>query len=86
MDSLAPDEKGMLIAWDPIKKKEVWKVPHKSTWNAGVLSLEDLVFQGNAEGFLVAYDATDGTEEWRFNVGSGVVASPISYMVDGTIY
>ena len=86
MDSLAPDEKGMLIAWDPIKKKEVWKVPHKSTWNAGVLSLEDLVFQGNAEGFLVAYDATDGTEEWRFNVGSGVVASPISYMVDGIQY
>lgn len=86
MDSLAPEEKGMLIAWDPIKKKEVWKVPHKSTWNAGVLSLEDLVFQGNAEGFLLAYDATDGTEKWRFNVGSGVVASPISYMVDGIQY
>ncbi len=86
MDSLAPEEKGMLIAWDPIKKKEVWRVPHKSTWNAGVLSLEDLVFQGNAEGFLVAYDAADGTEKWRFNVGSGVVASPISYQVDGIQY
>ncbi len=86
MDSLAPEEKGMLIAWDPIEKKEVWRAPHKSTWNAGVLSLEDLVFQGNAEGFLVAYDAADGTEKWRFNVGSGVVASPISYQVDGIQY
>lgn len=29
MDPLAPDEKGMLIAWDPIQKTEVWKVIHK---------------------------------------------------------
>jgi quinohemoprotein ethanol dehydrogenase len=34
----------------------------------------------------VAYDAADGTEKWRFNVGSGVVASPISYQVDGIQY
>ncbi|MCK5441426.1 MAG: PQQ-dependent dehydrogenase, methanol/ethanol family [Maribacter sp.] len=86
MDSLAPDEKGMLIAWDPIQKTDVWKVVHKTTWNAGVLSTEDLVFQGNAEGFLVAYDALDGTEKWQFNVGSGVIASPISYMVDDIQY
>ncbi len=86
MDPLAPDEKGMLIAWDPIQKTEVWKVIHKTAWNAGVLSTEDLVFQGNAEGFLVAYDAADGTEKWRFNVGSGVIASPISYLVDDIQY
>ena len=86
MDSLAPDEKGMLIAWNPIQKKEAWKVIHKTAWNAGVLSTEDLVFQGTAEGFLVAYDAVDGSEKWRFNVGSGVIASPISYLVDGIQY
>lgn len=86
MDSLAPDEKGMLIAWDPIQKTEVWKVIHETTWNAGVLSTKDLVFQGTAEGFLIAYDAVDGNELWRFNVRSGVIASPISYMVDDIQY
>ena len=34
----------------------------------------------------MAYDGADGTEKWRFNVGSGVVASPISYQVDGKQY
>jgi quinohemoprotein ethanol dehydrogenase len=86
MDTIAPEKRGKLIAWDPVAKKPVWEVEHKSTWNAGVLSTPDLVFQGTAEGFLVAYNATDGTEVWRHNVGSGVIASPITYMVDGKQY
>ncbi|WP_242083212.1 PQQ-dependent dehydrogenase, methanol/ethanol family [Aestuariivivens sediminis] len=86
MDTLAPKERGKLIAWDPVNKKQVWEVGHKSIWNAGVLSTPDLVFQGTAEGFLVAYNATDGTEVWRYNVGSGVVAPPITYMVEGKQY
>ncbi len=86
MDPLAPVEKGKLIAWDPIKKKEVWKITHKTTWNAGVLSTKDLVFQGTAEGYFVAYDADKGSELWRYNVRSGVIAAPISYEIDGKQY
>lgn len=86
MDTLAPEEKGKLIAWDPIQRKEVWSVAHKSIWNAGVLSTSDLVFQGTAEGYLVAYDAADGTELWRHNVQSGVIAPPVTYVVDGRQY
>lgn len=86
MDTLAPEEKGKLIAWDPIQRKEVWSVAHKSIWNAGVLSTSDLVFQGTAEGYLVAYDAADGTELWRHDVQSGVIAPPVTYVVDGRQY
>lgn len=86
IDTLAPEERGKLIAWDPIDKKVVWQVEHKSTWNAGVLSTRDLVFQGTAEGNLVAYNAANGTVVWSHNVGSGVIASPVTYMVDGNQY
>ena len=86
IDTLAPREQGMLLAWDPVQKKEVWRVEQKSIWNAGVMSTRDLVFQGTPDGYFVAYDATDGAELWRHNVGSGVIAAPISYMVDGKQY
>ena len=49
-DSLADKNFGALIAWDPINQKEAWSVKHATTWNAGVLTTDDLVFQGTAEG------------------------------------
>jgi quinohemoprotein ethanol dehydrogenase len=45
-----------------------------------------LVFQGTAEGRFIAYDATNGNKLWEANVGSGIIASPIAYRVDGIQY
>ena len=56
-------------------------------WNAGTLTTAgNLVFQGRADGNLVAYDAGSGAELWRFHVGSGISAPPITYAVDGRQY
>jgi quinohemoprotein ethanol dehydrogenase len=89
-DDKAPGHKdqGRLIAWDPINQKEVWKVDHPATyWNGGVLTTAgDLVFQGTAEGKFVAYDAKNGNKVWEANVGSGAIASPVTYTVDGNQY
>lgn len=85
-DTIAPRVQGRLIAWDPVKQKETWSVKHQSPWNAGVLSTPDLIFQGTAEGMLVAYDAQNGEALWEANVRSGVVAPPITYEVDGKQY
>jgi quinohemoprotein ethanol dehydrogenase len=89
-DDTAPTEvnQGRLIAWDPIKQQEVWKVDHSATfWNGGVLTTAGgLVFQGTAEGKFMAYDAANGNKVWEANVGSGVIASPIAYRVDGIEY
>jgi quinohemoprotein ethanol dehydrogenase len=49
-------------------------------------SAGNLVFQGRADGNFVAYDATSGTELWRFNVGAGISAPPITYSVAGRQY
>ena len=53
--------RGMLIAWNPALRKEVWRVPQRADWNGGVLATaSDLVFQGTAEGNFVAYDVSNG--------------------------
>ncbi len=89
-DETAPKNlnQGELIAWDPITQKRIWKVDHTATfWNGGVMtSAGGLVFQGTAEGKFIAYDANNGDKLWESNVGSGVIASPITYVIDGTQY
>ncbi len=79
--------RGHLLAWDPIAQKEVWRQPHALPWNGGTLSTAgDLVFQGTADGRFVAYRATDGEKLWEEPVGTGVIAAPVTYEVDGEQY
>ena len=85
-DSLADRNFGSLIAWDPIHQKEVWSVKHATAWNAGVLTTDDLVFQGTAEGNFNAYDASSGEKLWEYSLETGIVGSPITYAVDGIQY
>lgn len=77
---------GKLIAWDPISKSEKWSYIHKSPWNSGVLSLKDIVFQGDAEGVFRAFNAENGEVVWEKNLLSGIVAPPISYYIDNEQY
>ena len=78
---------GRLLAWDPVAQKEAWRVEHVSPWNGGTLTTAgNLVFQGTADGRLVAYDAKTGEKLWETATGTGVVAAPASYMVDGKQY
>ncbi|HEX7781624.1 MAG TPA: PQQ-dependent dehydrogenase, methanol/ethanol family [Sphingobium sp.] len=78
---------GRLVAWDPVAKKEVWRVPHDGTWNGGVLATAgDLVFQGLSDASFRAYDARNGKELWRFNAQTPLLPGPISYSVNGAQY
>ncbi len=78
---------GRLLAWDPVAQKEVWRVEHVSPWNGGTLTTAgNLVFQGTADGRMVAYNAKTGVKLWETPVGTGVVAAPMSYMLDGKQY
>ena len=86
MDPKFPKSFGKLIAWDPVQNKEVWSKVEKTVWNSGVLTTSDLVFQGNAEGDFNALDARTGQVLWTKNLGTGIVAPPITYLVDGVQY
>ncbi len=78
---------GRLLAWDPVTQKEAWHVEHKGPWNGGVLSTAGgLVFQGTADGNVVAYRASDGEKLWDFPAQTGVVAPPMTYTLDGEQY
>ena len=78
---------GHLLAWDPVKQKEAWRQEHLSPWNGGTLATAgNLVFQGTADGRFIAYDATTGATLWQTPVGSGVVAAPATYELDGKQY
>ena len=78
---------GRLVAWDPVAQKEAWGVEHVSPWNGGTLTTAgNLVFQGTADGRFVAYDARNGKKLWEKATGTGVVAAPVTYEVDGRQY
>ena len=74
------DGKAALLAWDPVHQRARWKAPLDTFWNGGTLATAgDLVFQGTADGYFSAYDASAGKRLWRFNAGLGIIAAPISY-------
>jgi len=78
---------GHLLAWDPVAKKEVWRAQYTMPWNGGVLSTAgNLVFQGTAHGSFAAYRASDGKLLFEAPAGTGIVAPPITYELDGEQY
>ncbi|MCW5636835.1 MAG: PQQ-dependent dehydrogenase, methanol/ethanol family [Rubrivivax sp.] len=78
---------GRLVAWDPVKQAAAWTVEHVGPWNGGTLvTAGNVVFQGTADGRFVAYDARNGSKLWETPTGTGVVAAPATYEVDGKQY
>lgn len=78
---------GRLIAWDPVQQKEVWRHEHISPWNGGTLTTAgNLVFQGTADARFMAFNAKTGEKLWETATGTGVVAAPVTYDVDGQQY
>ncbi len=78
------DHIGSLKAIDPASGKTVWEYKNKAPLWAGVLTTAGgLVFTGTPEGFVKAFDAKTGEELWKFQVGTGVVSSPITWEQDG---
>jgi quinohemoprotein ethanol dehydrogenase len=81
-DAPADAGKSALVAWDPVKQQPRWAVPTPGAYSGGVLSTAgDLVFQGQADGYLTAYSAADGRRVWAFYTATAALGSPISYSV-----
>lgn len=78
---------GALVAWDPVAGKKVWSVPMPLPWNGGTLATASgLVFQGSGTGDFAAYSSDSGRKLWSVNLGSGIVAPPITYRLGGVQY
>jgi alcohol dehydrogenase (cytochrome c) len=78
---------GAFKAIDVDTGKIKWSVDTRSPMVAGALATGGgLVFTGDAEGYISAYDANTGDVLWYFQCGSGHHASPITYQLDGKQY
>jgi alcohol dehydrogenase (cytochrome c)/quinohemoprotein ethanol dehydrogenase len=78
---------GYLRAWDPVSQKEAWSVQQPGPWNGGILSTAGgLIFEGNAMGLISAFDAKTGEQLWSNPAQTGVIAAPMSYMINGEQY
>ena len=86
-EALYAGMKGYLIAWDPVKQEEAWRVDQVAPFNGGVLATGGgLVFAGNTARELAAYDAASGEKLWSFDAQTAVIAPPISYAIEGVQY
>lgn len=75
---------GRLVAWDPVSQQEAWRHEYVSPWNGGTLvTAGNLVFQGTADARFIAFNATTGEKLWESPLGTGVIAAPVTYEVDG---
>jgi PQQ-dependent dehydrogenase (methanol/ethanol family) len=69
------------VAWDPVAKREKWRVDGPS---GGMLATAGGLVFGGKGNVLAAYAADDGRQLWTSqDVHTGIVAGPISFEVDG---
>jgi quinohemoprotein ethanol dehydrogenase len=82
-----PRTTSTLLAWDPLAQRPVWWVPTPGPTGGGTATTAgNLVFQGQADGKFNAYSADTGKLVWSFFAQVGILAQPISYMIDGKQY
>ncbi|MDX2178296.1 MAG: PQQ-dependent dehydrogenase, methanol/ethanol family [Bryobacteraceae bacterium] len=76
-----------LVAVDPVTAETKWRVELAKAPSGGVLSTAGgLVFYGDQDGWLAAYDAKSGKVLWRFQTGGQIAAPPVSYRFRGKQY
>jgi alcohol dehydrogenase (cytochrome c) len=86
-----PGEPGKfyLRALDPETGKRVWQYPmpgHTDSWTGAVSTAGGLVIFGDDDGSLVAVDAKTGKYFWHYYMGQNLIASPITFAVNGKQY
>jgi quinohemoprotein ethanol dehydrogenase len=79
--------RGVLRAWDALHQRLAWEVATPRYWNGGVLSTDGgLVIQGDLTGRINVYAAASGKLLKSVNVGSSIMATPMTYRVRGVQY
>ena len=73
-----------ILAWDPVKAKEVWRIKNEIYGSSGILATSgNLIFSGNHKGEFNAYNAATGEKLWSAPTQARVVAAASTFLVDG---
>ena len=84
-----PDDEswGALRAIDPLTGDIKWEFKHHSpSWGGTLATAGGLVFAGDQDGYLIAFDAKTGKHLWHLQTGFPVRAAPMTYALDGKQY
>jgi alcohol dehydrogenase (cytochrome c) len=88
MRELPEPRTSFLRALDPRTGDLVWEYPIGDLNQAGVMSTASgLVFAGNIEGDLAAFDSETGERLWSYYTGAPIHGTaPLTYMWEGRQY
>ena len=72
--------RGFFTAWDPARRRAVWRVREDlPVWSGALVTAGDIVFYGTMDGWFKAVNARTGELLWRFRTQSGIIGQPVSY-------
>ncbi|HEY4445772.1 MAG TPA: PQQ-binding-like beta-propeller repeat protein [Steroidobacteraceae bacterium] len=78
---------GPFVALDVETGKIAWQYKAPQPLIGGALATAgNVVFMGEGNGWFDAFNAKSGDRVWRYNLGAGVNAPPITYQVNGEQY
>jgi uncharacterized protein GlcG (DUF336 family) len=95
LDQPLPRPKMFLRAWNPVEQKLAWEVEMTGDIApgyflrrpGGVMSTaSSLVFQGHIDGHFRVFDGRTGAQLRDINVGTSIMAAPMTYRVGGEQY
>lgn len=90
-----PRPKMFLRAWDPVAQKAAWEVDITGTVEKGAMlrrpggvmsTASALVFQGDLDGHFKVFDGRTGAQLRDINVGTSMMAAPMTYKIGGEQY
>ena len=83
----APKSRGLVRAVRPLSGQIVWEQETASVWDGGILSTAgNLVVRGDDTGYLNFYAADSGKLLKRIDVGTSIMAAPMTYRAKGVQY
>ena len=79
---------GEIQAWDVNKRELVWTYKlEQMNWGPILTTAGDLVFSGGSnDRAFRALDARSGKQLWEMRLNSGVMGTPVSFMIDNVQY
>lgn len=73
--------RGIFSAWDPVAGRTVWELKENfPLWGGTMATAGDVVFYGTMDRWFKALDAHTGKLLWQYQVSSGIVGPPISFL------
>ncbi len=80
-------ESGLLKALDPLTGETRWDFRYyRAPWAGTLSTAGGLIFSGDEDGYLMAFDAKTGKNLWKVSLGTRIVTAPITYAIDGKQY